>query len=94
MVGDAVLLRVLGRGKLGAGSLVLEAKSEVEEQIPWLRNIVISGYAGYDRQLLPGEDIPWLCVGQGASTNGASIHRSLSSDAVIYLKTFSKRGHQ
>ncbi|PYU45581.1 MAG: hypothetical protein DMG54_03930 [Acidobacteria bacterium] len=72
----------------------LEAKSEVEEQVPWLRNIFISGYAGYDRQLLPGEDIPWLCVGQGASTNGASIHRSLSSDAVIYLKTFSKRPHQ
>jgi len=55
MVGDAVLLRVLGRGKLGAGSLVLEAKSEVEEQIPWLRNIVISGHAGYDRQVLPAK---------------------------------------
>jgi len=44
----------------------LEAKSEVEEQVPWLRNIFISGYAGYDRQLLPGEDIPWLRCGPGS----------------------------
>jgi len=45
----------LGKEKLGAGSRVFEEKSEVEEQVPWLRNIVISGHAGYDRQLIPSK---------------------------------------
>jgi len=40
MVWDAVLLRVLGEGKLGAGSRVFEEKSEVEEQVRWFRNTV------------------------------------------------------
>jgi hypothetical protein len=60
-----------GRGKLGAGSRVFEGKSEVEEQVPWLRNIVIAGHAGYDRQLIPSKTLHCSGVGQGASTNGA-----------------------
>ena len=96
MVWDAVLLRVLGEGKLGAGSRVFEEKSEVEEQVPWLRNMVISGRAGYDRQLVPSKT--FHCSGGPGSFNKRrvmlSIHRSISSHAVIYLKTFSKRGHQ
>jgi len=59
------------RGKLGAGSRVFEEKSEVEEQVPWLRNMVISGHAGYDRQLVPSKTFHCSGVGQGASTNGA-----------------------
>jgi len=85
------------RGKLGAGSRVFEEKSEVEEQVPWLRNMVISGHAGYDRQLVPEQDIPLLWCGPGSFNKRRvmlSIHPSLSSKAVIYLKTFSKRGHQ
>jgi len=61
----------LGREKLGAGSRVFEEKSEVEEQVPWLRNIVISGHAGYDRQLIPSKTFHCSGVGQWASTNGA-----------------------
>jgi len=61
----------LGREKLGAGSRVFEEKSEVEEQVPWLRNIVISGHAGYDRQLIPSKTFHCSGVGQGTSTNGA-----------------------
>jgi len=61
-----------GEGKLGAGSRVFEEESEVEEQVPWLRNIVISGHTGSDHQLIPNKTFHCSGVGQGASTNGAS----------------------
>ena len=93
MVWDAVLLRVLGEGKLGAGSRVFEEKSEVEEQVRWLRNIVsqatpvVTANSSRARRSIA---LVWARELQQTARQFAGA----SSDAVIYLKTFSKRGHQ